>query len=66
MVLVFWVIVTKEYSGLDYLQNFNGGETQALPQLYQSLKGKAGAGEPSTPLTDEFQHILAHWAVRGL
>lgn len=58
-------MLSKECSSLPYSQNFNGEQTETS-RLHQSLKGKAGAGEPTTPLADEFEHILAHWAVRGL
>lgn len=52
----------KECSSLDHLQSFNEGRAKAQ----QSLKRKAGAGEPPTPLADEFEYVLAHWAVGGL
>lgn len=54
----------KECSSLDYLQSFNEGRAKC--SAVQSLKRKAGAGEPPTPLADEFEYVLAHWAVGGL
>lgn len=40
------------------------GQSQGLAA--QSLEREAGAGEPAAPLADEFEHVLAHWAVGGL